>query len=119
MVLANSYLCLYTHICTCMCARSLQFVQLCDPRDCSPPGSSVHGILQARILKRVSMPFSRGSSRPRDQTQVPCIGRRVLTTSSTWEAPYVYVLESIINVIHISGVIVWVLFYNLLLLLSS
>ena len=39
---------------------------LCDPKDCSPPGSSVPGILQARILEWVAMPFSRGSSRPRD-----------------------------------------------------
>ena len=45
---------------------------LCDPMDCSPPGSSVHGILQARILKRVATLFSRGSSQPRDQTQVSC-----------------------------------------------
>ena len=53
---------------------------LCDPVDCSPPGSSVHGILQARILEWVAMPSSRGSSQPRDQTRisyVSCIGRRV------------------------------------------
>ena len=37
---------------------------LCDPMDCSPPGSSVHGILQTRILERVAIPFSRGSSLP-------------------------------------------------------
>ena len=42
----------------------------CDPMDCILPGSSVHGILQARILKWVAIPFSRGSSRPRDGTQV-------------------------------------------------
>ena len=49
--------------------------------DCSPPGSSVHGILQARILKWVAMPSFRGSSQPRDQTRVfyvSCISRRVL-----------------------------------------
>ena len=46
---------------------------LCDPVDCSPPGSFVHGILQARILEWVAIPFSRGSSQPRDQTQVSCI----------------------------------------------
>ena len=40
--------------------------------DCSLPGSSVHGILQARILQRVAIPFSRGSSPSRDQTWVPC-----------------------------------------------
>ena len=38
----------------------------CDPMDCSPPGSSVHGILQARILEWVVVPFSRGSSQTRD-----------------------------------------------------
>ena len=40
--------------------------------DCSPPGSSVHGILQVRVLEQVAMPFSRGSSQPRDQSQVSC-----------------------------------------------
>ena len=43
---------------------------LCDPMDCGPPGSSVHGILQPRILQWVAMPFSRGSSQPKDRTQV-------------------------------------------------
>ena len=43
-------------------------VWLCNPKDHSPPGSSIHGILQARILKWVAMPSSRGSSQPRDQT---------------------------------------------------
>ena len=55
---------------------------VCDPTDCNLPGSSVHGILQARIVKWVAMPSSRGSSRPRDQTQVSyisCIGRWVLS----------------------------------------
>ena len=50
---------------------------LCDPVDCSPQGSSVHGILQARILEWVAISFSRRSSQPRDQTQVSHIaGRR-------------------------------------------
>ena len=43
---------------------------LCDPMDCSPPGYSVHGILQARILERITILFSRGSSPPRDRTWV-------------------------------------------------
>ena len=46
---------------------------LCDPMDCSLPGSSVRGILQARILEWVTYPFSRGSSQPRDRTQVSSI----------------------------------------------
>ena len=57
--------------------------------DCSPPGSSVHGSLQARILEWVAILFSRASSQPRDQTRVSlvsCIGRRVLYHCATWEA---------------------------------
>ena len=46
---------------------------LCDPMDCSPPGSSVHGILQARILVWVAILFSKGSSRSRDRTQVSAL----------------------------------------------
>ena len=43
---------------------------LCDLMDCSPPGSSVHGISQARILEWVALPSSKGSSRPRERTGV-------------------------------------------------
>ena len=61
---------------------------LCNPMDCSLPGSSIHGILQARILEWVAISFSRRSSRPRDQTQVSCIaGRRRFTFWATREAP--------------------------------
>ena len=58
-------------LCMCLCVRvwsRFSRVWLCDPVDCSPPGSSVHGILQARILEWAVMPSSRGSSGPRDQT---------------------------------------------------
>ena len=52
----------------------LNHVWLCsDPMDCSPLGSSVHGILQDRILEWLAIPFSRGSPPPRDQTLVSCI----------------------------------------------
>ena len=54
---------------------------LCNPVDCSPPGSSVHGILQARILKWVTIPFSRGSSRSRHWTLVSCIAGGFFTLS--------------------------------------
>ena len=56
---------------------------LCDPMDCSPPGSSVHGILQARIPEWVAIPFSRGSSQPRDQTQILCTAGGFFTTWAT------------------------------------
>ena len=71
----------------CARAKSLQpCPALCDPMDCSPPGSSVHGILQARILEWVAMPSSRGSSRPRDRTRVSCIAGGFFT-ADTREAP--------------------------------
>jgi len=59
---------------------------LCDPVDCSPPGSSVHGILQASILEWIAMPSSRGPSWPRDQTQVSCIAGGFFTILATREA---------------------------------
>ena len=59
---------------------------LCDPMDYSLPGSSVHGILQARILEWVAILFSRGSSRPRYKTQVSHISGRFFTVRATREA---------------------------------
>ena len=59
---------------------------LCDPIDCSPPGSSLHWILQARILERVAISFSRGSSQPRDRTQVSHIAGRRFNLWATREA---------------------------------
>ena len=57
-----------------MHAKSLQScLTLCDPMDRSLPGSSVHGILQARILEWGAVPFSRGSSQPRDRTRISCV----------------------------------------------
>ena len=56
-----------------------------DPMGCSPPGPSVFGIFQARILDRVAISFSRGSSQPGNRTQVACIGRWILYHWATWE----------------------------------
>ena len=52
---------------------------LCNPMDCNLPDSYVHGIFQGRILERVAIPFTRGSSRPGDQTWVSCIAGRFFT----------------------------------------
>ena len=64
----------YVRIGTCIVKGKVKVAQscltLCDPMDCSPPGSSIHGILQARRLEWVAVPFSRGSSQPRHETQV-------------------------------------------------
>ena len=59
---------------------------LCEPMDCSPPGSSVLGVSQARILEWVAISFSRGSSRPRDRTQVSHIAGRGFNLWATREA---------------------------------
>jgi len=73
----------------CMPAKSLQScLTLCDLMDSSPPGSSVHGISQARTLEWIAMPSPWGSSRPRDQTRVSCvscIGRQILYHCTTGE----------------------------------
>ena len=73
------------------CAELLQScLTLCDPMDWSPPGSSVHGILQARILEWIAPPSSRGPSWFRDRTRSlrsPALAGRFFTTSATWEVP--------------------------------
>ena len=56
----------------------LQCLTLCNFMECSVPGSSIHGISQARILEWVATAFSKGSSGPRDQTRTSCIGRWIL-----------------------------------------
>ena len=72
-------------------------VTLCSPMDCSPPGSSVHGILQARILESVAIPFSRGFSGSRDQTQVSHIAGRLFTIWAHQGSPQSLLAISVIN----------------------
>ena len=71
-------------------AKQSEVTQLCptffDPMDCSLPGSSVHGILQVRILEWVAISFSRGFYRPRNRMQVSCIAGKRFTTWTTREA---------------------------------
>ena len=70
---------LYSTVGLCVQAKLLQSCPtLCNPMDCGLPGSSVRGILQARIIEWAAMPSSRGSSQPRDWTHVSCFGRQVL-----------------------------------------
>ena len=61
--------------------------QFCKPIDCSPPGSSVHGIFQARTLEWVTISFSRGSSWPRNHTHISCSVRQILYHHTTRKAP--------------------------------
>ena len=62
----------------CACMYDQSYLTLCDPVDCCPPASSAHRIFQARVLEWVAISYSRGSSQPKDQTQISCIGRRFL-----------------------------------------
>ena len=80
-------MCVCVHVCTqnicvfcivCVCAQL--YLTLCDPMDCSPLGSSVHGISQARILEWVAISSSRGSSRPKNWTRISCSAGRFFTT---------------------------------------
>ena len=66
------------NICVCVLVTQL-CLTLCDPMDCSSPGSSVLRIFQGRILEWVAIPFSKGSSLPRDQTQVSHIASRLFS----------------------------------------
>ena len=65
----------------------------CDPMDCSLPGSSVHGILQARILEWVAMPSSRGSSWPRDLTWISCIAGRFFNLRATGKSSILHIVK--------------------------
>ena len=82
----------YIHICIYMkwseVAQSCPTV--CNPVDCSLSGSSIHGILQARILEWVAISFSRGSSQPRDRIWVSCIAGRCFNLWATRDAPCIH-----------------------------
>ena len=77
----------FSTLCCAVLSRSVMSDSLW-PLDCSPPGSSVRGILQARILEWIAMPYSGGSSQPRDWTQVSLIAGRFLTVRATREAHF-------------------------------
>ena len=86
----------YILLCVWVCAKSLQLCPtLCNLMDCNPPGSSVCGILQARILEWVALCFSRGSSQPRDWIQVSCIAGGFWATreaQALWKAEFLHLL---------------------------
>ena len=88
-----AFLCSF--LCRCrLVAKSVQ--HFCDPMDCRLPGSSVHGISQARIPEWVVISFSRGSSWPRVQSCISCIDRQILYHWATWEAPCPFLTQELI-----------------------
>ena len=74
------------------------YLTLCDPMDCIPPGSSVYGTLQARILEWVAIPFSMGASKPRDWTWISCIEERFFTIWVTGKSPHKVLKYRYINI---------------------
>ena len=82
----------YIYIFLCACAQSC--LTLCSPMACSLPGSSAHGIFQARTLEWVAISSSRGTSQPKDQTHVSClhVGRWILNHCGTWDIYFSQVL---------------------------
>ena len=86
--------------CVCVCVSHISHVRLCDSMDCSPPDSSIHGILQARILEWVAISFSRGSSQPRDQTWVSALQADALPSEPPGKPPQMPV--SLLGLIQIS-----------------
>ena len=80
------HMCIRVRVCVCVCVCAQSCLTLWDPMGCSLPGSSVHGISQARILEWVVIPFFRASSRPRDWSCITCVsgtGRRILYHCAT------------------------------------
>ena len=97
LIVISSCVCVCVCVCMCVCVYSCLHTHsvaqscptLCDPLDCNPPGSSVHGISQARILGRVAISFSRVSSWSRGWMlicYISCMGRQILHHCTTWEA---------------------------------
>ena len=80
-----TYITLHYSACVCVCSVAESYLILCDPTECSPPGSSVHGISQVRIPEWVAISFSRGPSQPRNRTQVSCVAGRFFTVQATRE----------------------------------
>ena len=69
------------HVVMCACSVVQSCLTLCDPLDCSPPSSNVHGIFQTRTLEWIAVSSSRASSRPRDQSCISCIAANSLPLS--------------------------------------
>ena len=83
-----TYLLSKLQLCVLLCSVIQSCLIFCDPMDCSPPSSSVHEILLARILEWLAISSSKGSSQPRDWTHISCvsyIGRQILYPWATWE----------------------------------
>ena len=81
-----AFITIHQTTCAVLCSVAQSCLTLCDPMDYNPPSSSVHEILQVRILEWVPISSSRGSFRPRNWIHISCVGRWILYHCATWEA---------------------------------
>ena len=82
-----------------ICSVAQLCLPFCDPMDCSSPSSSVHGIFQAGILGWIASSFSRGSSRPRNRTQVPCVSCIAGSLFTRWPSREIHHLIQYMQII--------------------
>ena len=94
---------MYCYHCIHACSVAQSCLTLCDPMDCNPPGSSVFGILQARMLECVAMPSFRGLLWPRNQTYVSCIAGRFFSVSLSQGSTRVLFLQRAGNYFGLCG----------------
>ena len=116
----HDYFSLCPYMCVCLITQLC--LTLCDPLDCSPPGSSVHGIFQIRLLEWVAISFSGGSSEPRDWPCISCMKGGLFTHWAIGEAscghwPFVYHLWR--NICQVFGPFIWVVCFVVLSLRTS
>ena len=99
-MLIEGNMCVCVCVCVCACTRAVvqSHQTLCDPMNCSLPGSSVHGVSLARILEWGDISSSRGSSRLKDRTCISCSAGEFFTTGATWEA-----MMRLSNINNVSG----------------
>ena len=125
--MSNIPLCVCVCMFVCVCVYDHNVVSitqlcltLCDPMDCSPPGSSIHGTFQARILEWAAIPFSRGSSQTRDQNLGFSQCRQILYHLSHRGSPHVtiYIVNIYMYISHIFYLFVYHCTLSLLLCLG-
>ena len=101
--------------CCCLVAKSRS--TLFDLMDCSSPGSSVHGIFQARILKWVAISFSRESSQPRDRTCISCTGRQIFSTEPPGKP--IHILNDVHKITKLKCLIKALIIHSILIILLA
>ena len=91
------YMCVCVCVCVLLSCVQHSVVSNCDPVDCNPPGPTVHGILQTRILEWVAIPITRGSSHPGIKPESPALKADSVLSEPPGKPVYVHVYEYVYN----------------------